>query len=138
MSQVWLYLRFQKKISSFEKEITVMVWYFDTIQQRILQRIFSKEFWENRKSVYVMFCAIWYHLSKPAILLKVTLLQGCFSRFLNWINGTKSRNASHILEYFDLPYPNFREREHLVLTSLKYCQTNKQLLKKNCSRRIAR
>ena len=31
-----------------------------------------------------------------ATLLKVTLLIGCFSRFLNCTNGTKSRNASHI------------------------------------------
>ena len=37
---------------------------------------------------YVMF---W-----PATLLKLTLLHGCFSCFLNCINGTKSRNASHM------------------------------------------
>ena len=63
-----------------------------------------------------MFCAIWYHLynlknvknthgrvlllvklqAKPATLLKVTLVHGCFSRFLNCRNGAKSRNASHI------------------------------------------
>ena len=30
-------------------------------------------------------------------LLKVTLLHRCFSRFLNYTNGTKSRNASHIV-----------------------------------------
>ena len=46
-----------------------------------------------------MLSAIWYHLYnlknvKPAILLKVTLLHGCFSRFLNCTNGTKSLNAS--------------------------------------------
>ena len=33
---------------------------------------------------------------KPATLLKLTLLHGCFSRFLNCTNGTKSRNAPHI------------------------------------------
>ena len=33
---------------------------------------------------------------KPATLLKLTLLRGCFSRFLNCTTGTKSRNASHI------------------------------------------
>ena len=47
-------------------------------------------------------CAIWYHLynlKKPATLLKLTLLHGCFSRFLNCTNGTKSRNASHISRY---------------------------------------
>ena len=32
---------------------------------------------------------------KPATLLKETLLYGCFLRFLNCTNGTKSRNASH-------------------------------------------
>ena len=36
---------------------------------------------------------------KPATSLKLTLLHGCFSRFSNCINGTKSRNASHII-YF--------------------------------------
>ena len=34
-------------------------------------------------------------VAEPAFLIKVTLLHGCFSRFLNCINGTKSRNASH-------------------------------------------
>ena len=34
---------------------------------------------------------------QPAFLLKVTLLHGCFSRFLNCTNGTKSRKASHIM-----------------------------------------
>ena len=33
---------------------------------------------------------------KPATLLKLTLLHGCVSRFLNYTNGTKSRNASHL------------------------------------------
>ena len=33
----------------------------------------------------------------PATLLKLTLLHGCFSRFLNCTNGTKSRNAPHML-----------------------------------------
>ena len=32
---------------------------------------------------------------KPANLLNVKLLHGCFSSFLNCTNGTKSRNASH-------------------------------------------
>ena len=35
---------------------------------------------------------------KPATLLKVTLLHGCFSRFINRTNGTKSRKASHIVK----------------------------------------
>ena len=35
---------------------------------------------------------------KLATLLKVTLLHGCFSRYLNCTNGTKSRKASHIFK----------------------------------------
>ena len=34
---------------------------------------------------------------KPATLLKVTFLYGCFSRFLNCTNGTKSRKSPHII-----------------------------------------
>ena len=30
------------------------------------------------------------------LVLKVTLLHGCFSHFLNCTNGTKLRNASHV------------------------------------------
>ena len=33
---------------------------------------------------------------KPATLLKVALLHGCFSRFLSCTNGTKSRKTSYI------------------------------------------
>ena len=33
---------------------------------------------------------------KPATLLKLTLLHGCFSCFLNCANDIKSRNASHL------------------------------------------
>ena len=35
-------------------------------------------------------------------LLLVTLPRGCFSRFLNCINGTKSRKASHVKKLFML------------------------------------
>ena len=34
---------------------------------------------------------------QPATLLKLTLLHGCFSRFLNCTNVTKSRNTSHMV-----------------------------------------
>ena len=56
---------------------------------------------------YEMFWAIWCHLynlksveKKPTrggllLLVKVTLLHGCFWRFLNYVNGNKSRKASH-------------------------------------------
>ena len=43
---------------------------------------------EESNKIYVML--------KPTTLLKLTLLFGCFSRFLNCTNGTKSRNARHI------------------------------------------
>ena len=38
--------------------------------------------------------------SQPATLLKVTLFDGCFSRFLNCANGTKSRKTSHMCCYY--------------------------------------
>ena len=55
---------------------------------------------------FVMRFAIWYHLYhlknvkntqlQSATLRKLTLLHGCFSRFLNCTNGTKSRNVPHL------------------------------------------
>ena len=46
---------------------------------------------------------------KSARLLKVTVVHGCFSRFLNCTNGTKSHKTSHIrwlyLTYFSLKFP---------------------------------
>ena len=33
---------------------------------------------------------------KPATLLKLTLLHGCFSPFSNFTNSTKSRSAPHL------------------------------------------
>ena len=62
--------------------------------------------------IFVVRCAIWYHLYNlknvknihggVLILVKlqaeVALLHdGCFSRFLNCTNGTKARNASHLV-----------------------------------------
>ena len=38
---------------------------------------------------------------QPATLLKLTLLHGCFSRFLNCTNVTKSSNAPHLYLPFD-------------------------------------
>ena len=37
----------------------------------------------------------WRGVTFSKVALKVTLLHGCFSRFLNCTHGTKSRNASH-------------------------------------------
>ena len=55
-----------------------------------------------------MRCAIWYQLYnlknvKNArgrvliLVLKLKLLHGCFSRFLNCTNGTKSSNATQLI-----------------------------------------
>ena len=67
---------------------------------------------ERKKNV--MPCAIWYNLYNfknvensygevlllvPVTLLKITLLRECFSRFLNFANGTKSRKVIKYLEY---------------------------------------
>ena len=54
-------------------------------------------------TLLVTLCAIWYHLYhlkniKRTTLLKITLLNGCFSRFLNCTNDTKSRKASHLIK----------------------------------------
>ena len=43
----------------------------------------------------VVHCAIWYHLYNLKNE-KLKLLHGCFSRFLNCTNGTKSRKAPHL------------------------------------------
>ena len=55
-------------------------------------------------NLYVVLCAIWYHSynlkyvknTHGGLLLLVTLLHGCFSRFLYCAHGTKSRNVPHI------------------------------------------
>ena len=43
-------------------------------------------------------------LVKLQALLKLTLLNGCFSRFLNCKNGTKSQKRSHIRNNFEYTY----------------------------------
>ena len=42
---------------------------------------------------------------QPATLLKLTLLRGCSSRFLNCTNSTKSSNASHLYTTFIFNIP---------------------------------
>ena len=46
--------------------------------------------------LFARFGTICTILKKPATLLKITLLHGCFSRFLNCTNGTKSYKASYL------------------------------------------
>ena len=95
-----------------------------------ITRIISLRSSHLRKNKFVMFCAIWYHLFnlknvknthgrvlllvkveakslQRYSLLKVTLLHGCFSPFLNCTNGTKSRNALILLLliHFCLMFP---------------------------------
>ena len=50
--------------------------------------------------VYLSFSCSWmlFLLS----LGRLTLLHGCFSRFLKYTNGTKSRKASHIRKFTSL------------------------------------
>ena len=49
------------------------------------------------------------------ILLKLTLLHGCFSHFFNCTNGTKSRNASHMLGSYNV-------QEYTYMNScFRYC-----------------
>ena len=46
----------------------------------------------KEKLIYLRINLAW----KPASLRKLTLLHGCFSRFLNCTNGTKSHNVPHL------------------------------------------
>ena len=81
----------------------------------IIQAKGLKGFDHELSQIFVMLCLHWHHLYNlktkktmkeccfqwscrlyPAILIKVTLFDGCFLRFLNCTNGTKSRKASHL------------------------------------------
>ena len=59
---------------------------------------------------------------KPATLLKVTLLHGCFSRILNCANYTKSRNAWHIYKIVDFDCLFENERNFFIL---QFCQKHR-------------
>ena len=58
------------------------------------RNVANKPTFQSQK--YILFCT----QESSATLLKVTLLHGCFSGFLNSTSGTKSRNAPQI--YFRL------------------------------------
>ena len=76
-----------------------------------------------------MLCAICYHLyiakkvknTHGGVLLLVTFLHGCFSRFQNFTNDTKSRNASQINNYMEDKISNlmtgFRKSQHSTVSS---------------------
>ena len=74
-------------------------------------------------SIYVIFCAIWYHLYNLKNVKNthggVTLLRSCFSRFLNYTNGTKLSNASHTSVFW-------------TFEKLKKNRWNKKVLWINC------
>ena len=50
-----------------------------------------------------------------ATFLRVTLLPGCFSCFLNCINGTKSHKASHIHHICHIFFHYLWERSYLLV-----------------------
>ena len=99
----------------------------------------------NRHMKYVVRCAIWYHLynlknvknahggllilaklqALPATLLKLTLLHGYFSRFLNCTNGNKTRNAPHITTIKNVDAVHY----HLVNHSVKKLYENQNYQK---------
>ena len=51
---------------------------------------------KNAKNIHRGVLLLVKYRLKPATLLKVTLLHGCFLRFANCKDGTKSRKASHM------------------------------------------
>ena len=68
----------------------------DHFWEIILKRNCEINFINAERQVLISFLLPFIKDYKPAILLKVTLIHGYFSRFLNCTNGTKSRNASHM------------------------------------------
>ena len=79
---------------------------------------------------------------KPAFLVKVTLLHGCFSRFVNCPNGTKSRKASYMFRTQNYGYQNMFGKSSLnseILAKKSYSfivkkseEIGKKNKKKNC------
>ena len=68
-----------------------------------------------------------YAQLKPATLLKVTLRHGCFSRFLNCTNGTKSRKKHHKFRKKDVQFKYFFRQNYEIVSEgyLEPCQTSK-------------
>ena len=93
---------------------------------------FCARFWQISSKMFVIPPQIssifsawkeWQPCSKVAgfylaTLLKVTLLHGCFSRFLNCTNGTRSRETSHIFITFQTIF-YFRKCRKEVLQQSK-------------------
>ena len=64
-------------------------------------------------------------MEEPATLLKLTLLHGYSSRFLNCTNATKSRNASHL--YIN-DYPTFADISVNLMISRNFSQNEAKSL----------
>ena len=86
----------------------------------ILRKSFKRI--SSTRSNILMLCAIWYHLYNfksvennhggklllaKFTLIKVSLLRGCFLRFLNCANGKKPRKVSHVMEIAKVSKFNF-------------------------------
>ena len=89
---------------------------------------------------YMMHCAIWHHLYNlknlknthgealllvkfPATLLKISLLHGCFSCFLNCNKGIKSGKMSHMMiklrvSYFHTDENNIKKQTYRMWSNL--------------------
>ena len=89
-------------------------------------------------SKYVILCAICCYLYNLKIrenthggvsllvklqaVIKVTLLHGCFSHFLNCANGTKSRKASHIKIWISQEQNMNFPKENRIVSQILYFQ----------------
>ena len=62
--------------------------------KHLCQSLFFNKVADLRQRCDTVVCDTLHRL-KLATLLKVILLHGCFSRFLNRANGTKTRKTSH-------------------------------------------
>ena len=85
MAYSWQKLSYKIHSYNFYQEIRKIRSVRDVMTCVILNRV-----------IYETLCVIWYYFFQPTTLGKVLLLHGCFSRFLNCTNGTKSRKASEI------------------------------------------
>ena len=72
---------------------------------------------------------------QPATLLKLTFLHGCFSRFLNCTNSTKSRKASHIANKETVSRSSSRFRESSLEWVVKFltCSEKNKVSRNNDS-----
>ena len=72
------------------KLLKLMKWYKKCGALRDLYNLKSVK--NTHGGVLILVCRL-----KPTTLPKLTLFHGCFSRFLNGTNGTKTRNAPRII-----------------------------------------